>query len=61
MFETRSATFNVTDLPEWAQKIPAVVRRCRANYEYRCSVCVAQSHQVREVLIREAFAAENAD
>lgn len=47
------------DLPNWAKEVPAVVKRCEADSDYRLRVLSASVHAERhrrEPLIRSAVA-----
>lgn len=54
MTTTINVAFDPTSLPKWAQRIPAVVARCKTDLSYRCNVCAATTPAMRNVLKREA-------
>ena len=62
MPETIKTKFDVSTLPKWAQRIPAVVALCRRDYAFRCNVGELKDAGPRDLmrkhLIRTAERAE---
>ena len=54
MTSTIPTEFDPTALPKWAQRIPAVVEKCRTNLAYRCDVCSAKTRFMRRLLADQA-------
>ena len=54
MTTTIPTEFDPTALPAWAQRIPAVVEKCKTNLAYRCDVCGAVTEALRKFLARQA-------
>ena len=51
MTTTINVAFDPTALPAWAQRIPAVVARCKTDLPYRCS---AKTRWLRRLLAKDA-------
>ena len=54
MNTTIPTPFDPQALPKWAQRIPAVVEKCRTNLAYRCDVCSAKTRFMRRLLADQA-------
>ena len=54
MTTTINVAFDPTALPAWAQRIPAVVARCKTDLPYRCNVCAAEGKVIRRLLTKQA-------
>ena len=54
MTTTIPTAFDPTALPAWAQRIPAVVARCKTDLPYRCNVCAAKTRWLRRLLAKDA-------
>ena len=52
---TIATTFDPKTLPAWAQRIPEVVARCKADLAYRCDVCAATTAAIRKLLTKQAL------
>ena len=58
MTTTINVSFDPTTLPAWAQRIPAVVARCKTDLAYRCDVCAAKTSAIRRLLTKQATRSE---
>ena len=54
MTTTSNVAFDPAALPAWAQRIPAVVARCKTDLPYRCNVCSAKTRWLRRLLAKDA-------
>ena len=54
MTTTIVTAFDPTSLPKWAQRIPAVVARCKTDLPYRCNVCAAKTPAMKRLLTKQA-------
>lgn len=52
--QTINTEFHASDLPAWAQRSQAVVRRCESDLGFRANVYRAETAQERSRLTRDA-------
>lgn len=61
MTKTIEARFTRAQLPSWARRYPAVVKRCEKDLAFRCSVMVASTEDYKKFLIKQAERLERRD
>lgn len=58
MTTTIVTAFDPSAIPVWAQRLPAVVARCKTDLAYRCDVCAAITPTIRRLLTKQATRSE---